>query len=397
MRQFEIREDNPVHLTDKYRLLTMARYQERLNTLVESQRQLYNAALQERIDCYKKTGVSLSCFDQYKGLTACRKAIPEMAALPLKLQRGTVKRLDAAFQAFFRRVKAGQNPGFPRFRGKGWYDTLEWAEFQGITLKGNHLKSKAFGTLRVHFHRPLPDAAELKSCKIVRDVKGWSVCFVVQVDTPEKCTIQTSVGLDMGLTDLVTLSTGEKIPTLRAARRAARKLRIARRHLARCQRGSKGRQKARQRVARCHLKVKHQRRTYAHQMSKRLVDRFDLIAVEDLNVKGLARLRSGKSVLDASWSTLTDMLAYKAERAGTHLIRVDPNYTSQDCSRCGERVPKPLAQRVHHCPKCGLVLDRDENAAVNILHRAVVSPGGENVSGYAERCPGKLRLQEISI
>lgn len=386
-----------MHLTYKYRVLTKPTQARRLAELLESQRQLSNAALQERIDCYRKTGASLSYFDQCKGLTECRKALPEMAALPAQLQRGTLKRLHEAFQGFFRRVKRGQKPGFPRFRGKGWFDTLEWAEFSGITLTGNRLKSKAFGTLRVHFHRPLPEDAATKSCKIVRDVKGWAVCFVVQVDTPEKCTVQTSVGLDVGLTDLVTLSTGEQIPTLRAVRRAERKLRVAQRHLSRCQRGSKGRHKARAREARCHAKVKNQRRTYAHQISKRLVDRFDLIAVEDLHVKGLARTRLSKSVLDASWSTLLDLIAYKAEKAGHYLVKVDPNYTSQDCSRCEERVKKPLAQRVHQCPACGLVLDRDENAAVNILNRAVAGPGVQNVAGYGERVPRKVRLKEVSV
>ena len=382
-----------MYLTYKYRLLTRQRDYKRLDDLIESQRQLYNAALQERIDCYKKTGRNVSFFTQVKELTECRNQMPEMKSLPLDLQRGTLARLDKAFKLFFGRVKRGEKPGFPRFKGKGWYDTLEWNEFSGITLKSNKIKSKAFGTIRVHFHRPLPADANIRACKVVRDVKGWSVCFSIRIDTPDKRTVQTSIGLDLGLTNLATLSTGESIPTLRAARKAARRLRVAQRHVARCTKGSRGRQLAKDHVARCYLKTKNQRKTYAHQISKRLVDRFDLIAVEDLNIKGLAQTRLGKSILDASWSTLITMLEYKAERAGTHLIKVDPRYTSQDCSQCGNRVKKPLSERMHRCPRCGLSMDRDHNAAVNILNRAVVSPGEHNVGGYAERALGKNSLK----
>ena len=368
-------------LTYKYRLLTSKRDHLRLAELVEEQRQLYNAALQERIDCYDKTGASISLYDQFNSLTECRNTLPDMAAIPANLQRGTLHRLDKAFKSFFKRVKKGEKPGFPRFKGKGWYDTLEFKAFDGITLRGKWLRSKAFGSIRVHFHRPLPDGAEIKSARIVRDLKGWYVCFSVRLPDVEKVTVQTSVGIDVGLTDLATLSTGIKIPSLRAARKAEKALRVAQRKLSRAKKGSNGRRKARESVARVHRKIKNVRDTYAHQVTARLVRDFDLIAVEDLKVKNLMKNRHlARSIADASWSDLIAKIAYKAEKAGKHLIKVDPSFTSQDCSGCGERVHKPLSQRVHRCTNCGLVVDRDENAAMNILLRGVVAPGAHNVA-----------------
>ncbi|MYH57587.1 MAG: IS200/IS605 family element transposase accessory protein TnpB [Boseongicola sp. SB0675_bin_26] len=385
-------------LTMKYRLSPSRAKRRRLTKLVDDQRLLYNAALEERIDCYRKTGKSLSYFDQCKSLTECRREVPEMREFPAHLQRGTLKRLDNAFKSFYRRVKArGAKAGFPRFKGHGWFDTLEFAEFSGVTFDGKHLRSRAFGSLRVHMHRPMQ--GDVKSCKIVRDGGNWHVCFQVEVEAPPRKVVKSAVGLDVGLTRLATLSTGENIPSIKAAKRAEKELRRRQRHLARCRRGSSGRHKVREEVAACHRKVRNVRRTCAHQQSAALVANYDLIAVENLNVNGLARSRHAKGVHDAGWSTFVAMLSYKAERAGGTLIRVDPKYTSQDCSSCGERVPKGLRERRHDCPSCGLSLDRDHNAAINILRKAlggVVIPGERNVAGCGERARGNIALLEKS-
>lgn len=382
-----------MHLTYRYRLLTSRANRRRLEAAVEAQRHLYNAALLERIDCYAKTGRTITYLDQSKSLTACRAALPEMAAMPAHLQRGTLRRLDRAFQSFFRRVKAGQKPGFPRFKGRGWYDTLEWAEFQGITFDGRRIRSKAFGSIRVHMHRPLEGA--IRTARLTRDGNGWYVCFVCEVEAPPKTvvTAERCVGLDVGLSALATLSTGEKLPTLHAARKAQAEMRRRERHLARCCRGSGGRRKARERVARLHRKVRNIRRTYAHQQSAALVRRYNLIAVEDLNVVGMAKGVLARSVADAGWSTLIEMLTYKAERAGGHLIRVDARNTTQACSDCGGLVRKDLSTRVHACPDCGLRLDRDHNAARNVLHKAFGDdgvPGRRNVGQWPVRADGNL-------
>lgn len=371
-------------LTFKYRLLPTRKQHQYLVDTLASQRHLYNAALQERIDCYRMTRRGISYVDQCKSLTECRKCIPEMRDLPLNIQRGTLRRLDESFRSFFRRCTAGAHPGFPRFRGANWFNSFEFNQFEGIRFDGKRLRWSGMPSgLRVHLHRPMP-AGKILTAKFKRDHKGWSVCFAVRMEVAEKRPAQSAVGIDVGIKTLAATSDGLLIPNPRAARRAERALRVRQRALARAKKGGNSRCKARKRVARLHAKVANTRRTALHQISAMLVRRYDVIAVEALNTKGLARGMLARDVHDAGWSTLRELLRYKAERAGAHFIEVDPNFTSQDCSACGVRVPKTLADRVHKCA-CGYVEDRDINAARVILSRAVAGPGAANVAGYSER------------
>lgn len=381
-------------LTYRYRLLPSKRQHAVLAAICEAQQQLYNAALEERIDCYRKTGKSLSYIDQCKGLTACRRELPEIAALPLKIQRWTLKRLDDAFAAFFRRLKAKNGKaGFPRFRSKDRWDSFGFAEFSGIRWDGKRLRfAELPGALRVHLHRPLPDDADIRSCVFRRDGNGWHICFQIAVEAAEKRAVSALVGVDLGLKAFAHCTDGVIIPNPRIARRAEREMRRRHRALARCQRGSRRRVKVKARLLAASRKIADSRRTWLHQQSAALVKRADLIAVEDLNVKGLARSMLTKSVHDASWSTFVNMLFYKAEWAGKTLIKVDAKLTTQACSGCGVIVPKGLGVRVHSCPDCGLILDRDHNAALNILRKAVVGLGVANVAQWRERRPGNLSL-----
>jgi putative transposase len=381
-------------LTYKYRLLPTRKQHEALIAILDAQRALYNAALEERIDCYRKTGRTLTYIDQCKSLTECRKHLPEMAAIPANIQRGTLKRLDEAFKGFFLRLRRGDRPGFPRFRGAQWFTSFAFNEFVGIGFDGRRLRFKGLPSgLRVHLHRQMP-TGKILTAKLKRDHKGWSVCFAVRSDVAEKRIVQSAVGIDVGIKTLAATSDGLLIPNPRSARRSERAMRRAQRALARAKRGSVGRRKARKHVARLHAKVTNTRRTALHQISAMLVRRYDAIIVEALNTKGLARGILARDIHDAGWSTLRDFLRYKAERAGAHFIEVDPKFTSQDCSACGDRVPKTLADRTHDCPHCGYVEDRDINAARVILSRAGMGPGVGNVGGCAVRRPGKL--MEIS-
>ena len=371
-------------LTHRYRLLPTKVQHRALEAILESQRQLYNAALEERIDAYRKAHVTRTYFDQTKGLTEWRQDDPEAAALPVNLQRATLKRLDEAYRGFFRRVKSGGKPGFPRFRGRGWFDSFGFREFAGISFQAGRIRFKGMpGALRVHLHRPLAPGAVIKSCTFRRDVKGWTVGFAVNLPIPPLREGGRAVGVDLGITTFATLSDGSMIPSLKAARRAERRLRIAQRAVARKQRGSVSRRKARILVKRCHAATARRRANHLHQASARLVRNYEAIAVEGLNVKGLARGILAKDALDASWAKFISMLRYKAEWAGARLIEVDPHNTTQDCSGCGTNVPKGLGDRQHHCPHCGLSMDRDLNAARNILRRAGVGPGLRNVAGVA--------------
>lgn len=376
-------------LTYQYRLNPSKRQHHALEQLLESQRLLYNAALEERIGAYRR-GVIRSYVDQSKALTEWRHSDPEAILVPLNVQRATLKRLDEAYKGFFRRVRIGAKPGFPRFRGKGWWDSFGFREFVGISFDGVCLRFKGMpGKLKVHVHRKLPDT-RIRSCTFRRDTKGWKIGFAVDVCAAVAREEKRSVGVDLGISTFVVLSDGGFIPSLRAARRAERRLRQAQRSLARKQRGSKTRAKARLAVARCHAATAEARSNHLHQASARLIRDYDFVAVEALNVQSLARSTLAREVHDASWRQFLSMLGYKAARAGVRLVEVDPRNTSQDCSGCGMRVAKRLEERWHHCPHCGLSIHRDLNAARNVLDRAGVSPGLLNVADCGKRAGGNL-------
>ena len=304
-------------LTYKCRLLPSKKQHAALADICESQRQLYNAALQERMDCYRKTGKSLTCFDQYKELTECRNdcGLVEMADLPVAVQRWTLKRLDDAYKAFFRRLKARNGKaGFPRFRGKGQWDSFGFSEFSGIRFDGKRLRFKGLPSgLRVHLHRLLPDDADIRSCVFRRDGRGWAVCFQVVVATPEKRTVKHAVGIDLGLKVFAYCSDGLVIPNPLLILRAEREMRRRQRALARCQRGSNRRRKVKAMLARTHADIVNTRTTWLHQQSALLTKHNDLIAVEDLNVKGMLKHPTlARSIADASWSKFLGFLSYKA-------------------------------------------------------------------------------------
>jgi putative transposase len=377
-------------LTYKYRLLPTRKQHEALIAVLDSQRALYNAALEERIACYRATGKGRTYIDQCSALTECRRDLPEMAALPLYIQRGTLRRLDEAYKAFFRRAKSRiGKAGFPRFRGKGWFNSFDFNEFKGIRFDGKRLRWSGMPSgLRVHLHRPMPDGKILMA-KFKRDHKGWSVCLAIRVETPEMHIVSSAVGIDVGIKTLAATSDGLLIPNPRAARRSERELRVRQRALARCKRGSNRRRKVRAQVTRLHAKVTNTRSTSLHQISAMLVNRYDAIVVEALNVKGLSRGILARDVHDASWSKLVDLITYKAARAGKYLIKVDPKFTSQICPECGTIKAKTLAERVHDCA-CGYVADRDVAAARVILSRAGMGPGVLKLGGCAVAAPGKL-------
>jgi putative transposase len=366
-------------LSFKFRLLPTRQQHAALARILEDQRILYNAALEERIGCYRATGKTRTYIDQCKALTEWRGMDEEAAANPVKLQRWTLKRVNDAFDLFFRRAKArSRKVGFPRFRGKGWWRSFGFAEFMGVGFDGKRLRWQGMpGGLRVHLHRALP-AGKILSCIFTRDGRGWHVCFQMRVEAGERRTPSTAVGIDLGLTYLAALSNGEVVPNPRHAKRAERELRRRQRAVVRCKRGSNRRRKAHDRVAALHRKITDTRSTYLHQVSASIVGRFDVIAIERLNVKGLAGGMLAGPIHDASWARLRDMLNYKAERAGVALIEVDSRNTSQACSGCGVIVKKDLSVRVHECADCGLVLDRDHNAALNILRRGVAALGALN-------------------
>jgi len=398
-------------LTYRYKLRpTRAQYRA-LDRILEAQRQLYNAALQERIEAWRKAKVSISKIDQNKSLTKIRAADESYRAMPVALSRWSIARVDDAMTGFFGRVKRGTKAGFPRFKPMSRWRSFGFVEWSGIRLKRDRLLfAPISGAVRLNLHRPLPEGASIKSCTFTKFAHHWWITMAA--DTPisaEHPRPETVVGIDVGVAHLATTSDGEMFENVRSFDRQRKKLRKLSRSLARCKRASRRRRKVRERLAKIQRSIANVRSNHLHQVSAELARRYALIGVEKLKTKNMTRSargsadESGKNVrqkaglnramLDASPARLIQLLTYKAERAGGVVVKVDPRGTSQDCSSCGTRVEKTLAERVHRCD-CGTVLDRDVNAAINILNRALVAhgrampPGDANVEHWLERCPG---------
>lgn len=339
-------------------------------------RDLYNAALQERRDNWRERGRSVSYYDQQRSLTEVRREIPEYGQLDRESCEYTLRNLDKAFQAFFRRVRHSERPGFPRFKSRGRFKSVTYRR-TGWQLDGRYLTLRSIGRIKLHLSRP--SEGEIKTVTLKRDRCGdWWVTFACE-HVPPKPLPETGeeVGIDVGLASFLTTSEGESVANPRHLREAERELRIAQRRVSRRKRGGSRRRKAARVLAKKHRAVRRARRDFHFKTALDLVRRYDVIAVEDLNVSGLARSRLAKSVSDAGWGQFIEILRTKAEEAARTVVAVDPRGTSQVCSGCGSQPDerKTLRVRTYECD-CGLTLDRDHNAALNILARAEPSGSG---------------------
>lgn len=333
------------------------------------------------MDAYRKAGKSIRYYDQTRSLTQIRRECEGWSDYPAHLQRGTLKRLHRTFERYFDRISKGESPGHPRYKASAQFTSFEFSEWLGITLKKNRVYFRGVpGGLRLHFHRPLPPDVQIKTVSFKKSINGWAIYLHAETKLGIPKPLKRAVGIDLGIASFATLSSGEVVPSLFAARCKERILRRKHRALSRCKRGSRRRERKRGELSRAHAKVVNIRRTYLHQASARLVREHALIAVEKLNVRKMVKgSKFAKKINDVAWSTFREMLRYKALKAGTWFIEVDPAFTSQMCSRCGVIVPKDLSVRRHECPHCALSLDRDHNAAINILYRAVAGPRVANL------------------
>ena len=347
---------------------------------LEAHRLLYNTALQQRRDVWQQRGRSVSYYDQSRELPECRRE--ELAGTNHSSCQATLRRLDRAFSAFFRRLKAGERPGYPRFKGRTRFDSIEFPSVGdgcGFDPVARRIYVQHVGHVKVKLHR-MP-AGQLKTITLKRLPDGWHAvlsCDLGEVAVPASS--GPAVGLDLGLTAFVTTSGGDKIGPPRFLRSAQADLRRAQRRVARRQKGSHRRHKAVHALAVIHQCVANRRRNWHHHLAHQLVQKYGLIAVEHLNIRGIARSRLAKSTLDAAWGQFLGILRHKAESAGVEVVTVPARNTSQVCSQCGAlpEVPLGLDDRVYRCD-CGAVLDRDHNAALNVLRlgwsrRALTGP-----------------------
>lgn len=381
----------------RYRLFTNANQERELGITLETHRRLYNACLEQRKATYETERKSLKYTEQSAWFKGERAVNPYFARLNFSSAQATMRRLDKAFANFFRRVKKGDGkPGYPRFKARDRYDSIEFPAYRdGIRLTGNRLYVQHVGTIRVKLHRPVE--GQIKTVTLKREASKWFVVFSCEVpDVPLVDTGKPAVGIDVGLTHFLTTSDGATEPNPRCLKTALPALRVAGRAVSRKKKGGRNRRKAVRRLQTIHARVKNLRREHHYQVACRLVLAYGLIAVESLNIKGMLRNgRLARAIADAAWSAFVSVLRHQAEKAGVRFVEVDPKGTSQGCSQCGREVRKDLSVRWHNCPHCGLSLDRDHNAALNILALARLvrtEPGEDNVGHKLKRPPRSRRV-----
>lgn len=332
--------------------------------------QLYNAAVEQRITAYTRCGVSLSTYTQSNELPELKAACPEYKQIGSQVQQDVIERVGKAFQGFFSRLKKPcVKAGFPRFKSRSRYHSFTLKQ-TGWKLEGRYLKIKGIGIFKLHLSRAVE--GKIKTITVRRDRCGdWWVSFSCEVKAkvwPEA--IKETVGIDVGLKHFCVDSDPDSQPVEnpRYYQKSQAKVRKQQRKVARRKKGSKRRQKAVKTLAKTHRKIVNTRRDFLHKVANEYIRLYRDIHIEALKICNLVKNKHlSKSISDAAWATFFEILLAKAEEAGRTVVKVKPHGTSQNCSGCGERVPKTLAVRIHHCTACGLVLDRDKNAALNIL------------------------------
>ncbi|MFE7393240.1 RNA-guided endonuclease InsQ/TnpB family protein [Streptomyces sp. NPDC057582] len=364
---------------------------------------LYNGALQERRDAYRHTSkTSITYGQQSAQLKDIRAFDPErQGRWSFSSQQATLRRLDKAFAAFFRRVKANEAPGYPRFRSGRRFDTVDFPkDGDGCRWDATphdpvtRVRLQGIGHVKVHQHRPV--TGKVKTISVKREGRRWYVILTADQEQPEPLPATGSmVGIDLGIANFLADSNGEFVPNPRHGRKAAAKLEAAQQALARCKRGSKRRRKAVETVARLHRKVRRQRLDHAHKTALNLVRDHDFIAHEDLKIRTMSKAPEPKpdpdqpgsflpngaaakaglnrSISDAGWGMFLAILNAKAECAGREVMAVDPRNTSRRCPQCGHTAKENRpTQETFHCVACGHTAHADTVGALNVLRAGLV-------------------------
>ena len=338
-----------------------------LNTL-EQCRRLYNHLLEERKRRWEEEKKGLSLYTQQSTFPLLKEKVPELGDVHSQVLQNVAVRIDLAFKAFFRRVKQGVDPGYPRFRGQGRYDSFTYPQ-TGFRLNDKSVSLSKIGKVKAVIHRPVEGT--IKTCSIKRTPTGkWFVSFSCEVEKIPLPESNAVIGIDAGLSSFMTFSSGEKVENPRFFKGEEKALAKAQRRFSKQSKGTTKRRKCRRVVARVHERITNKRNDFAHKLSHKIVNDYGKIAIEDLSINNMQKDNFrciNRGIADVAWRSFSDMLSSKAECADRTVVKVNPAYTSQDCSHCGNRQRLKLSDRVYHCPCCSLSLDRDVNAALNIL------------------------------
>lgn len=351
-------------------------------------RNLYNAALEQRINAYKSVNKkSLNYYHQTNQLKELKESFPEYKEIFSQNLQQVLKTLDTAFQNFFRRIKQKQEPGFPRFKGKNRFNSICFPQYpSGCKIVDKKLIISKIGSINIKLHRPIEGI--IKTTNIKKTSSGkWFVIFSCD-EVPIKPLPKTNVicGIDLGITSFAVTSGNEIIENPRFFKKAELSLAQRQQRLSRAKKGSNNRNKLRILVAKTHEEISNKRKDFHFKTANDLLKKYDTIFVENLNIKNMMQNGNlAKHIADCSWSNFVSILKFKAVEAKTkEIIEVNPNGTSQRCSNCGYIVKKDLSVRQHYCPNCKILISRDLNASLNILRAGIALPhshcSGEAVS-----------------
>jgi putative transposase len=371
-----------MRLTYRYRLLPTHAQRTALDATLDACRWIYNKTLETRKDAWDNEQVTIGRYDTMAMIPQWKLEYPSLDIVYSQALQEVCTRVDLAFKAFFRRVKAGENPGYPRFKGEGVYDSFTFTQ-SGFKLDGNRLTLSKIGDIKIKVHRPVSGA--VKTLTIHRDrIGNWTACFSCKCETEPLSPSGKVVGIDLGLSTFATMSDGNRIDRQRWMKRDADDIARLQRKKDRFEKGTPGHRRAVHALGHAHERVANRRRNFAHQESRKLVNEYQIIVFEDLDIKGMqsnGKKNINKGIADVAWGQFVQYASCKAANAGRTVVLVDPKNTTQMCSGCHAIVPKDLSVRIHDCPHCGLVLDRDLNAAINILARGLASlnPGSPGV------------------
>jgi putative transposase len=360
----------------KYRIYLTKGQRRILEHQLEECRWVYNQTLATRRDAYEQ-GISLSWYETKAMLPLWKETRPSLKLVHSQVLQNITQRVDLAFQAFFRRVKEGaEDPGYPRFKGFGRYDSITYPQYgNGVRLEGDRLILSKVGAVQLVLHRPVEGTIKTVTLRHSRTRK-WYVSFSVEVEPEHLPPSAEIVGVDVGLMSFATLSNGEQIANPRFYRRdeadlkRVQKLKDAAKNAQKWDE-NRHRKKA---LAHIHERIANRRSDFAHKRSRELVNRYQTIVFEDLAPQQMGANKGRgmrKSIMEVAWSQFISLMRGKAAEAGRTVMLINPRDTSKMCSHCGEKVEKDLRERTHTCPHCGLVMDRDRNAALNILGRGL--------------------------
>ncbi|MCI0485035.1 MAG: transposase [Blastocatellia bacterium] len=353
----------------KYKIKPSKAVERKLDATLDTCRELYNAAIEERRSAFNTSHTCITYKNQQNQLPDIKKIRPDLVYIHSQVLQDVLKRVQLAFEAFFRRVREGDNPGYPRFKSKDRYHSFTYPQ-SGFKLEGNKLWLSKLGTMQLAMTREV--CGTVKTVTIKREGKDWFVIFTCETEAQPQAATGRVKAIDVGLEYFFVDQDGQVEENPRFYRKSEKKLAHAQKRLSRKKKYSKHWKQAKEKVARIHRKIANQRKDFLHKLSTRIIKENDIIFFEDLNISGMMRNHClAKSIADASWGMFLWMLVYKAEGAGKRALNVNPNGTSQICSGCGNRVPKGLSERWHRCPYCGLELQRDHNSAKVIYARGI--------------------------